>query len=60
MEGQKSNVWESELVKEDYSSAMSDDCEAQIKFHSHKTGLQIGLWHVKGTVAFCLDVLNGN
>ena len=39
---------------------MCDDCEAQYKYDSDKTGLQIGLWHVKGTVAYCLDELKGN
>jgi hypothetical protein len=51
------------VIKEDDSSAgyvVCDDCEALYKFDSNRTGLQIGLLHVKGTVSYCLDGLNGN
>jgi hypothetical protein len=51
------------VVKEDDSSVcyvICDDCEALYEFDSHEKGLQIGLWHVKGTEATGLDELNGN
>ena len=51
-----SNVWKifGEVKKEDDSSAgyAVCDCEALYNFHSHKTRLQVGLWHVKENVVY--------
>ena len=36
---------------------MRDDCEALYEFNNQDGGLQIGLRHLKGTVAYCSDGL---